>query len=110
MEGLGYVYSEAKQFSGTDRYYHEYLTSILRAQKSSPSNKRIQREVAIAYQRLGDLSLRRGRKDEARTEFRSCLSEAGSASTAFEPRNPEPKDVADYCRARIAEIAERKGL
>ena len=102
-EGLGDVSSQARQFTKAYEYYGQYLKAIEHALGKAKSNVRIQREVAIAYQRLGDTSLSLGRLGDAQHEFQLCLATSNGASTAFEPRNPEPHDVRGYCQAKMSE-------
>src|SRR5581483_11760364 len=112
-EGLGDVALDRHHLSEAHSYYADYLTAIERAyaggsgyntnsQGRTQGNARLQREVAIAHQRLADVSLRMGRSHEAMEEYQRCRRIAAGASTAFEPRNPEPRDVLGYCAARMS--------
>jgi tetratricopeptide (TPR) repeat protein len=104
-EGLGDVAFDQDRFREAYEYYQAYLKSIARVLQKAPSNARIRREVAVAYQRVGEVALRLEKRDEARTEFQMCSETAEHASTAFEPRNPEPQNTGEYCRAKLAAIA-----
>lgn len=100
-EGLGDVSLARNRLSEAYEFYQHYLKAIRRALANSRSNTRIRREVAVAYQRLGDTSLRLGESARARKEFSDCATTSRAASTDFEPRNPEPRDVTSYCTARL---------
>ena len=104
-EGLGDVARDKHNWSAASEYYSEYLAAITRVQKESPTNAKWRRDVAVGYQRLGDALLGLGRKEEARNNFERCLSASDRLIAAFDPRNPDPRDVHEYCRARAAEIA-----
>ena len=101
-EGLGDVLRDQDQTLAAYPCYEEYRRAIQQSFDKAKANARIQREVAVAYQRLGDTSLRLGHKKRATQEFQECVNFAERATTAFEPRNPEPRDVLGYCRAKIA--------
>jgi tetratricopeptide (TPR) repeat protein len=103
-EGLGDVSRDTGQFSEANEYYKAYLKSISHVRDKSQANARIRREVAVAYQRLGDVALRIGSNEVSKAIFQQCLKNSEKASTAFEPRNPEPQDVGGYCRTKIAEV------
>jgi tetratricopeptide (TPR) repeat protein len=104
-EGLGDVELDQNQLLDASRHYEAYLASIMHAFDRAKANRRIQREVAVAYQRLGEVKLRLRRDNEARENFQNCVKTAEGATVAFEPRNPDPQDVRSYCQGRMAAMA-----
>jgi len=101
------VARDKRNWSAAWQHYSEYLAAMTRLQKESPTNAKWRRDVAVGYQRLGDALLGLGRKEEARSHFEHCMSASDHLVSAFDPRNPDPRDVHDYCRARVEELAAR---
>lgn len=104
-EGLGDVSADKRNWPAAWEYYSVYLTTMIGLQKESPSSTKWRRDVAVGYQRLGDALTALGRKEEARSKFEQCLSASDRLKAAFDSRNPDPRDVHEYCRARISEIS-----
>lgn len=107
-EGLGDVSRETGDMPEAMKYfgqYHEIMTILVAQPKSS---SRFKRDLGIADQRLADTLLNSHRNEEALAHFRDCISDSTGASTAFDPRNPEPKDVGAYCRQQAQKLMPSK--
>ena len=109
-EGLGDVARDKHNLAAAADYYSLYLNTMLALQKESPSSTKWRRDVAVGHQRLGDTWLGLGRREEAQAQFDQCLSASHELIAAFDSRNPDPRDVHEYCRARGAEIASTAGI
>jgi tetratricopeptide (TPR) repeat protein len=106
-EGLGDVSRDQHNWSAALEYYAVYLETMKRVSKDSPSSAKWRRDVAVGHQRLGDALLALDRAEEAGSAFEQCLSVSTKLTAAFDPRNPEPRDVHEYCRQRNAKLTSK---
>jgi tetratricopeptide (TPR) repeat protein len=101
-EGLGDTLCDLHDYKEALKHYSAYLDIVSKPPGDSAHNARALRDIAIGHQRLGVALLGLGLGESARSEFQECLSISSGASTAFDARNPEPRNVRQYC-AQIAE-------
>jgi tetratricopeptide (TPR) repeat protein len=106
-EGLGDVASDKHNWAAALDYYVLYLDAITTLRKDSPFNTKWRRDVAVGNQRIGVAMLGLGRREEAKAKFDQCVADSTDLIAAFDPRNPEPRDVLADCQARSSQIISK---
>ncbi|HMD37669.1 MAG TPA: tetratricopeptide repeat protein [Candidatus Acidoferrum sp.] len=106
-EGLGDLASDKHNWAAAYDYYTLYFDGILALRNDSPFNTKWRRDVAVGHQRIGIALEGLGRTEEAKAKFDQCIADSTDLIAAFDPRNPEPRDVLADCKARSSQIISK---
>ncbi len=103
-QGLGDVAFDQHNWNSAFDAYRKYRDAMLIWYRKSPSDAWVRRDVAIGYERVGIAEAKLGNIGAARSAFEQCLSYSKGASTAFDPRNPDPANTAQSCSQQEAKL------
>ncbi|WP_026362896.1 toll/interleukin-1 receptor domain-containing protein [Methylopila sp. M107] len=102
---LGYA-DLLRELSGGDAAalaaYHQFLDTMKPLAAESPENRIVQRNLTTAYQRLARLYGDTGDQERARAYLIKCAGR-DDIQNAYNPRNSDIEDPAEWCRARLAQ-------